>query len=257
MSLTLSQLSIGYDPERAVIGGMTSKLEDGITVLLGPNGCGKTTLLRALAGALPVQCGSIRMDGCDLLAMPAAVRARRVSLIPQMPSVSAAFSVREVVELGRYAHPADAGAVRSALVQTDLLELSDSPFHELSAGQQQRVTLARALAQLAGTSPDKKLLLADEPFAAMDPARAMRCIRIMRELSERGVMILLVAHDFTTCARTADHAILLGAHGQVIAQGTSRDVIAPEPLQAAFGIPFERIETGSGPIVVVDQSQAD
>ncbi len=254
MSLRVIDLDLGYGAARSVIEGLSLDFDSGITALLGPNGCGKTTLLRAIGGALMPRTGSIRFGERDLGVLAPVQRARTVALIPQTPSVSAAFTVWEVVSLGRFALKRDDDVVHAALARTDLLDLSGALFSQLSAGQQQRVTLARALAQLGTGRHEARLLLADEPFAAMDPARAMMCTGVLRKLRDDGVSVVVVAHDFTTAARLADHAVLLGAGGRIEAHGPSTEVIAPEPLERAFGVVFERVETRSGAVVVPSEA---
>lgn len=250
MTLRVNNLCVGYGDGPPVLDGLSAEFADGITVILGPNGCGKTTLLRAIGGVIAARGGEVNFHGLDLLSMRALERARRLALIPQRPSISAAFTVEQVVALGRFAVGRDDQAIERAIERTDLAPLRAKLFNELSAGQQQRVTLARALAQLDSEAESPRLLLADEPFSAMDPARAMQCVAILRELAESGVTILLVAHDFTTSARVADQALLLDPDGRIVEHGQSAAVLQPKTLERAFGVGFERIDAESGPIVV-------
>ena len=157
-----------------------------VTVLIGPNGGGKTTALRAAAGMLAPEQGAILLDGAPVHSMPAAQRAARMALVAQRPEVGAPFSVRDVVALGRVRRPAAPERIEQALARAGLSQLADRPFHALSGGQQQRVAVARALAQ---HEPGGVLLL-DEAFAAVDPPEAAALVREIREEAAAGATVL-------------------------------------------------------------------
>lgn len=214
-----------------------------MTAVLGPNGSGKSTLLRLLLGLLRPTSGRVLFDGVPVRAVPPARRAAMLAYIPQSSGLIESFSVRQVVSFGRFARPHDPGAVEGALAKVGLVGRASEPFGTLSAGQQQRVTLARTLAQLAGTDPppSRQAILADEPTGAMDPRHAMEAMAILREQCAAGRTIALVLHDVNMALRWADRALVLDADGAVSAAGPCRQTLTPETLKRVFRVGFERI----------------
>ncbi len=205
-----------------------------ITAVLGPNAAGKSTLLRCVIGALTPTAGCVLIDGTPADRLDPKTLAGRIAYVPQRPTVAAAFTVREVVELGRYALPASRRKIDDALEQLDLQDIADRPFPLLSVGQQQRVTLARAVAQLA---PGGHLLL-DEPASAMDLYHARTCTALLRRLADRGATVVMAMHDLALAASTADECWLL-QDGRLVATGPTREVMDVQRLQEVFGVEFE------------------
>jgi iron complex transport system ATP-binding protein len=205
-----------------------------ITAIVGPNAAGKSTLLRCMLGTLRPLGGEAVVDGRPAHRLSARQAARRIAYVPQRSSVAAAFVVRDVVELGRYALPADASRVDEALTRMELVDLVDRPYTALSVGQQQRVTLARALAQL---EPDGNLLL-DEPLSAMDLAHARHAMQVLREVADAGATVVIVLHDLPLAAAFADDAWLL-REAMLVARGTVAEVLTAELLADVFGVPFD------------------
>lgn len=236
-----------------VLDGVNVSCEAGVrTAVVGPNGSGKSTLLRVLAGLRRPSAGSVTLGGVAVGQMGARERARRVALVPQSPEAAFGFSVARVVAFGRFAaggsgdanHP----AVRAALERVGLAERMDDPFDELSVGQRQRAVLARAIAQLDDTA--EAVLLADEPIASMDPAHAGDAMDLLTERAVAGVAVVAVLHDLGLAARWADRAVVLGAGGRVSAEGDAGEVLAPDRLEAVFGVGFHRAQTPAGPVLV-------
>ncbi len=207
-----------------------------ITAVLGPNAAGKSTLLRLAIGALVPASGQMLVDGRPAHRLNARELARRVAYVPQRPQVAAAFTVREVVALGRYALPASRQRVEAALESLDLRSVADRPFPALSAGQQQRVTLARAVAQL---SPDGHLVL-DEPTSAMDLRHVLDSMGLLRRLADGGATVLVAMHDLSLAAQVADDCWLL-KDARLVAAGSSRQVMDLDRLREVFGVAFEWI----------------
>jgi iron complex transport system ATP-binding protein len=207
-----------------------------ITAVLGPNAAGKSTLLRLAIGALVPASGSVLVDGHPAHRMSARDLALRVAYVPQRPQVAAAFTVREVVELGRYALPASRPRVDAAIADLDLADVAGRPFPALSAGQQQRVTLARAVAQLA---PDGNLVL-DEPTSAMDLRHVMETMSLLRRLADGGATVLIAMHDLGLAAQIADDCWLL-QDSRLVAAGPARQVMDLDRLRQVFGVGFEWI----------------
>ena len=234
--LAITDLTVRRDA-RPVVAGLTLDVAPGeVVALLGPNGAGKSTVLRAVLGLLP-HGGTVRVDGLDVRTLDPRQRARRIGYVPQRSQLAAAMDVRNVVALGRFAHqglvarltPADRAAVDAALERTDALALADRPFTRLSVGEQQRVLLARALASGA------RVVLLDEPTAALDVGHALALLALIRDLARGGHALLVVLHDLDQVARVADRAVLLD-RGVAVAGGPVAEVLAAEHLAAVFGV---------------------
>ena len=239
---------------RPVLRGVSAVFEPGaLTAVVGPNGAGKSTLLRLLLGVIEPTGGACTLDGVATGSMSAGARAARVAYIGQRPAVSG-FGVREVVAMGRHAVGRDDAAVERAMEAAGVADLAARPVNELSAGQLQRVSLARALAQLAGGGErGGGVLLADEPAAALDPRHAVEALTVLRGLArgggmagQQGVAAVVVLHDLHLASRFADRALVLRADGTVAACDAADRALAPETLREVFGIGFERVATGSG-----------
>lgn len=244
-------VSFAYRSTQPVLRTASLSCEPGqLVALAGPNGAGKSTLLRVLAGLRAPDDGRVTLDGECISAMAAAKRAARVAYVSQRPSLAAAMSVRQLVTLGRHTRPRNDAAVGLALAQLHIEAMADDVMHELSMGQQQRASLARALAQLNGSDPQRCVLLADEPVSAMDPAFAIRTLGLLRKLADGGLCIVIVLHDLTLAARFSTHAALLGRDGTIAASGTADAVLSPDMLTPVFGVTFERVRTSAGPAIV-------
>ena len=241
MTIIIEKLTFAYE-RTSVLTSVSATAENGrITALIGPNASGKSTLLRCIIGALRPQSGSILIDDQHAHQLNGGSLARSIAYVPQRSTVSAAFTVREVVELGRYALPRDHHRVDDALERLELAEIARRPYQALSVGQQQRVTLARAIAQL---SPHGHLIL-DEPTSAMDLRHISRCFTLLHELAGMGHVVVLALHDLAAAAMLADDVWLLD-RGRVAASGSVAEVMEVERLARVFGVPFQWIEDGEG-----------
>jgi iron complex transport system ATP-binding protein len=245
MALTCENLRYWYRPGRPVLRDVSVRFSPGaLTVVIGPNGAGKSTLLRLLLGALRPVGGAVTLRGVPTGRIPPRLAASRIAFIPQAPSLAEPFTVRQVVRLGRFARPACETSVEAAIDEMGLAEAADEPFASLSAGQRQRVTLARALAQLEGGSPGaaEQVLLADEPCAAMDPRHGMHAMEVLGRQARRGRTVVVVLHDFPAALRFADRAVVLDGEGRLAAHDEAAVAMAAPVLSAAFGVPFARQE---------------
>jgi iron complex transport system ATP-binding protein len=241
-------LVAGYRDGPDVLQGVGARLGPGLHVVIGPNGAGKSTLLRVLLGVLQPRSGEVLLDGRPLMSHRPRSRARRLAYLPQRPMLSAAFSVEQVVALGRHAWGPERSSVDRALEHVGMMDRSDETFDSLSVGQQQRVSLARALAQLDGAGPS--VLLADEPFSAMDPKHTLASASILQQLASSGVTVVVVVHDFTLARRIGDAALLLDTHGHLAAHGPTPDVLEPDRLRHVFGVGFDACEVPGGPALI-------
>lgn len=233
----VADLEVRLGRHRALQGASFRAGRGEVVAVVGPNGAGKSTLVRAIAGLVRPDAGRVVWDGTDLLSLSSLERAKRVGLVPQKTHLDHPFSVEEVVSMGRYAHQGrfgwgrdpDAGLVADALRATDLVAFADRPVTALSGGEQQRVLVARLLAQ----APD--LYLLDEPTANLDLGQAAAVQRLMRRLADQGSAVVAVVHDLEAAARSADRVVLL-AGGRVIAEGAPREVVTAARIEEAFGV---------------------
>lgn len=221
-----------------VLNGLDLVLERGeILSVIGPNGSGKTSLLRAVAGDLPPEQGRILLGGVDLSQIPLPERARRMGLLPQLSSLNFPFSAEEVVLLGRSPHATgrerDRRIVRETMAGLDILHLRHRLYPRLSGGEKQRVQIARILAQL--WQAGEGLLLLDEPTSALDPGHRQILMRLLRELAEQGLTILMAVHDVNLAAHCSDRILALKS-GRPLALGTPGEVVTREVMKSLFGV---------------------
>ena len=239
--LKIEGLSVFYGSRR-VLQAVSLDVQSGqMLALIGPNGAGKSTLLRAVSGVIPVQAGKVSADGVDLLAQPAMQRARALAVVPQAVSLPPAFTVWETVLLGRTPYlnflgqisEKDAQIARRALERVDALDLAERRVGELSGGEQQRVLLARALAQ---STP---ILLLDEPTVHLDLQHQVSLMETGCELAHSdGLAVMVALHDLNLAARYADRVALLVA-GEIKAAGSPRQVLTPELISDAYHLPVQ------------------
>ncbi len=244
--LEIKSLSVAYGT-RPVLHDVSLQLPSGcVLAVIGPNGAGKTTLIRALTGILPPQSGQITIDGRDLNQLTASERARHIAVVPQARQLPPAFTAWETVLLGRTPHlnwlgqtsQNDEAIARQAMERTHTLELVDRPVGELSGGEQQRLLLARALAQAA------PILLMDEPTAHLDLKYQFSLLEEIRLLAQKDKLaVLVVLHDLNLVARYAGQVLLL-VEGRVRALGAPSEVLTGEILSEAYHIPLEVLHAG-------------
>lgn len=250
MTLRVTDLSVRFD--RDVLHRITAAFAPArVTAVLGPNGAGKTTLVRTLLGLERPTSGHVTLDDKPIEQWPRRDLARRVAHIPQRASVAFAFSVREVVALGRYQadKAADAAQIDAALHAADIADRAAASLAILSEGQRQRVLLARALAQLslAGNAPiagPPCYILADEPASAMDLRHTFATLGLFRALAARGVGVVVVLHDLPLVMQYADEVVLLDRAGRLAASGSVEEVMRPDLLERIFEVPFTRTPDG-------------
>lgn len=249
IALDAHNLSFGYEHGLA-LRDITFSIGAGqLVALIGPNGSGKTTLLKLLLGFLRPTSGSVALFGSPVTSYASKERAKQIAYVSQQPAVSFPLTVSELVALGRYPHgarfgssSADLAAVDTALDQTESKHLATRTFNSLSGGEQQKVLIARALAQSA------KILLLDEPTLHLDLYYQIQIVAALKRLCHRQhVTIVTVLHDVNLVSLFADKALLLGA-GQLRAFGSVADVIDETSIRELLGVDMkvsEDAETGA------------
>jgi iron complex transport system ATP-binding protein len=236
--LSIDDVTIRYEA-RTVLRNISFNVNAGeVLALIGPNGVGKSTLLRACSGNLRPIGGRITIDGQDVQRLRVEDRARLMAVVPQAVRLPETFSVFETVLMGRTPYlgwlgresETDRSAVQAALERTATRELADRPLGELSGGEQQRVLIARALAQSART------LLLDEPTAHLDLKHQASVLSLVCDLAHtENYAVLIALHDLNLAAQYADRVALL-SNGVIAASGTPTEVLTEENLSPAYGL---------------------
>ncbi|WP_367948381.1 ABC transporter ATP-binding protein [Rathayibacter sp. VKM Ac-2835] len=238
-TLSVDGVTLAYD-ERVVVDGLSLTVPTGaISVIVGANACGKSTLLRAMARLITPREGAVLLDGEAIHRLPTRQVAQRVGLLPQTPIAPEGIAVADLVARGRYPHRGwfgrgasadDDAIVEDALRATGTLEIADRPVDELSGGQRQRVWIALALAQRTD------VLLLDEPTTYLDVSHQIEVLDLLTDLNrERGTTIVIVLHDLNLAARYADHLVAVRA-GALYASGTPAEVVTADTVRAVFGM---------------------
>lgn len=247
-------LTLAYD-DRTIARDLGVEIPDGsFTVIIGPNACGKSTLLRALARMLKPKQGAVYLDGEEIHSLPGKEVARRLGLLPQTATAPDGITVADLVARGRFPHQKllrqwsrdDERAVDAAMAWTRVSDLADRTVDELSGGQRQRVWIAMALAQ------ETPILLLDEPTTYLDIAHQIEVLNLCAQLhEEQDRTMVAVLHDLNHAARYATHLVAM-KDGAVMAQGDPSQVVTAELVEAVFGLPCVVVpdpETGT-PLVV-------
>ncbi|MFI0738317.1 ABC transporter ATP-binding protein [Streptomyces sp. NPDC021100] len=258
--LQAESVTLAYD-RRVIAEDLSVAIPDNsFTVIVGPNACGKSTLLRALSRMLKPATGSVLLDGQAIGSYPAKKVARTLGLLPQSSVAPDGITVADLVARGRYPHqgllrqwsPEDERIVRESMEATRVAELADRHVDELSGGQRQRVWIAMALAQRT------PLLLLDEPTTYLDIQHQIEVLDLCAELhEEQGRTLVAVLHDLNHAARYATHLIAMRG-GKVVAEGAPNDIVTSELVAEVFGLSCQIIDdpqTGT-PLVVPAARQA-
>ena len=241
--LHASELSYGYSSGRHTrsftLDDVSVTVERGsLTGLLGPNGCGKTTLLNLLSGVLQPAHGQVSLNGIPLAGRSRRDIARHLAVVPQETHPAFDYTVMEMVLMGRHPHlgafelegPSDLALARDALAATGTDHLAGRAYMTLSGGEKQRVVIASALTQ----SPD--VLLLDEPTASLDLGYQLEVAGLLRRLNrDRGVTMVLATHDLNLAASLCDRLILM-RDGRVVAQGATRDVLTASSIRRIYDV---------------------
>ncbi|TDD79239.1 ABC transporter ATP-binding protein [Actinomadura rubrisoli] len=253
-------LTLAYE-RRVVAEGLGVAIPDAsFTVIVGPNACGKSTLLRALARLLRPREGTVLLDGAPIGDLPPKRLARLLGLLPQSPLTPEGITVADLVARGRHPYQGllrqwsreDERAVGEAMDAVGVADLAGRVVDELSGGQRQRVWLALVLAQQTG------IMLLDEPTTYLDIAHQIEVLDLCSRLHEEGRTLVAVLHDLNHACRYATHLIAMRG-GEVLAQGPPGEIVTADLVQEVFGLPCRVIddpETGTPLIVPVDRRRA-
>lgn len=235
--LAARALSLSYDKRPVAVNLSLDIPNGGLTVIVGPNACGKSTLLKALARTLKPVAGTVMLDDQPISAQPSRAVARQLAMLPQNPVAPDGITVRDLVRRGRYPHQGsfsrfsatDERAVNDALTATETLELADRHLSELSGGQRQRAWIALVLAQ------ETELLLLDEPTTFLDIAHQYEVLNLCARLHQNGRTVAVVLHDLNQAARYATHLVVM-SRGEIVAQGNPSEILTAELIDRVFGL---------------------
>ncbi|NLI14405.1 MAG: ABC transporter ATP-binding protein [Peptococcaceae bacterium] len=236
MSLTVENLSFNYAKRPNLLDGVSLSVAEGdVLCLLGPNGTGKTTLLRCILGILKIKHGKIRVRGRDISSMSTKELAREIAYVPQATTTVFPYQVLDMVIMGRNPHlgvmsapsARDEEIAREALSKTGILHLENSLFSEISGGERQLVLIARALAQ------QSNLLVLDEPTANLDYGNQARILKIINELARQGYSIFMTSH-FPNHAFLACNKVAIMKGGKILAVGSPDDIVTDSCLSELY-----------------------
>ena len=260
-TLAAEDLTLGYEG-RVVVRELGLTVPPGrVTAIVGPNACGKSTLLRGLARLLAPESGRVLLDGEDVRTLGTRRVAQVLGLLPQSPVAPEGITVADLVGRGRYPHQGwlrrwtstDDLAVAEAMEATGVTDLAARPLSELSGGQRQRVWIAMALAQRTD------LLLLDEPTTYLDIAHQVEVMDLLAELNaDRGTTVVMVLHDLNQAVRYADHLVAMRA-GEIVAAGAPGDVVTADLVERVFGLRSVVVDdpvTGDPMVVPVGRHRA-
>lgn len=253
-SLTANRLSAGYG-DTDILQGLDLAVPPGkITVIVGANACGKSTLLRVMSRLLSPNRGEVLLDGKSIHRTPSKELARTLGLLPQSPIAPEGITVADLVSRGRHPHQGlfsrwtqrDDEAVANALTATKIVDLAERPVDELSGGQRQRVWIAMALAQ------ETEVLLLDEPTTFLDINHQVEVLDLLTDLNQsRGTTVAMVLHDLNLAARYADYLVAM-TEGRIHIAGRPEEVLTQENVRKVFGLESQIIPdpTSGRPIML-------
>jgi iron complex transport system ATP-binding protein len=237
IKIEMQDVSLGYS-RKVVLKDLTFQVSPGEMVgLIGPNGCGKSTIIRALSRIISPFSGKILLDGKDVTKIPRQELARLLGVVPQMPLLPSAFTAFEIVLMGRNPHlglfqyegPRDLAIVWRAMEKTGTQSFSERRISELSGGEIQCLLIARVLTQ------ETKAILLDEPTANLDIGHQVEILDLIKNLCrENNLAVLAALHDLNLASQYCDRLILIN-NGRIHAEGTPREVITTQNIGDVYG----------------------
>lgn len=249
---TFDKVSVSLGGTKVVNDATFGVTNGELVAVLGANGAGKSSLIKAGLGLLACDSGAVLLNGQNPTKLPAGVRARQVAYLPQSRPLAWPLSVRDVVALGRFAFGAapgrlgkvDADAVAAAIVACNISHLADRATDSLSGGELARVHVARALAAQV------PLLVADEPTAALDPAQALGVMQVVADFCAKGGAAVVILHDISLAARFASRIIVM-CQSDILADGPPAQALTPDILRQAFNIDARLAEIDGTPALSI------
>jgi cobalamin transport system ATP-binding protein len=247
-----NNLQFGYRLDKPLLTDLSLNVQQGDFLgLIGPNGSGKTTILKLLSGFLQPFSGKVILKGQEISTLSSRDRARILAVVPQLVMTPMPYTVRQIVEMGRTSRlplfaplrSEDHTFVEQSIKDMDLENLQTSLFNELSGGERQRTIIAAALAQ------EPEILLLDEPTAALDLGHKIKLMRILKKLQERGIAMMVISHDIELMARYCDRLTLL-CEGKVLISGTALEVIQPHFIKQAYDCDVELKNLNNVPQII-------
>ncbi len=236
--LQATDITVGYD-DTIIVNNLSITIPEGkLTSIIGTNGCGKSTVLKALSRLLPTKAGIVYLDGKDIHSLSGIAVAKKMAILPQSPTAPAGLTVADLVAYGRFPHQKGFGRLQEhdkeriqwALNITGMSSFAERDIDSLSGGQKQRVWISMALAQ------DSDIILLDEPTTFLDLVHQLEVLQLLQKLNrEAGKTIALVIHEVNMAARFSDHIIAVKGGG-IVKEGTPRDIMTPEVLRSVFNI---------------------
>ncbi|MDO5862085.1 MAG: ABC transporter ATP-binding protein [Thermoplasmata archaeon] len=252
-TLSINDMDFGYSKDMPILKGIDLELcNPQLVSIIGPNGAGKTTLIHCLNKLLSPSRGTVLIDGSDVAEFKPKELAKKMGYVPYTSGDSFPLSVVDTVLMGRNPHRKwntlhdDMIVVEEALEMMDIKDLAMRPFNELSAGQHQRVMLARGLAQ------EPEVLLLDEPTANLDIRHQMDVIRLLKQQSTlKGILVIMISHDINIAAKYSDNIIMM-RDGEIYAVGTPMDVITVENMKSVYNVDADLMVIGGRPHIVIE-----
>lgn len=246
MKLEISNLTVAYDKTPVIKSVSFGAASGEVVVIIGPNGCGKSTLVKTIAGINVPAGGTVALDDLDLFTIPKVDMAKRVGYVPQDFRQLASITVLDTVTIGRRPHVSwalskkDFAIINDAMARMAILPLAEKRLDEISGGERQKVFIARALAQ------QPNLYLFDEPTSALDIRHQIAVFRLIRSLAHTGgATVLVVVHDLNFAQYYGDRIILL-KDGAIVAQGPPQEVMTRDAIHDVYGVEMVRIATAAG-----------
>jgi len=243
MSLLVSNLNFGYNKKEYVLKNISFEAKEReLIALLGPNGCGKTTLIKCINRILNIFSGSITLDNHNLLLLKRRLLARLIAYVPQILKTDAGHTVLDMIIMGRKPYidwrlkDSDIDAALKVLQKLNMECCANIHFPELSGGQKQKILIARALVQ------DARICLFDEPISFLDIKNQLEIMNMLRDIVRKeNKTVIMVVHDLNTAYRYSDKTLLL-QHGKVHSFGNTRDVLTRQNIKSVYGIDIKIIE---------------